>query len=221
MNSETDTPKPQNEAGLPVVPCSACGGSGEQVTPYHPIDGVCHKCRGSGKNADPPSSNSSNVLCPHCGCLSHHAPYAMAPQLQECNKCGGQWPAPFILTDLSAGAVPPGPAHLTVTHTHEHKSLRIGDVVIMRETPRMDNVVIRISDMTIHDIIGQGGQYIHLLPIEVGTPVARRPPRRSRRAELPHRAPRVTRVERWRLVCVDVIMHVSPAIATSFAGSRA
>ena len=30
-------------------------------------------------------------------------------------------------------------------------------------------------------------------PIEVGTPVARRPPRRSRRAELPHRAPRWTR----------------------------
>ncbi len=29
------------------------------------------------------------------------------------------------------------------------------------------------------------------LAIEVGTPVARRPPRRSRRAELPHRAPRM------------------------------
>ena len=33
------------------------------------------------------------------------------------------------------------------------------------------------------------------LPIEVGTPVARRAPRRSRRAELPHRAPRWTRSE--------------------------
>ena len=32
-----------------------------------------------------------------------------------------------------------------------------------------------------------------VLQIEVGTPVARRPPRRSRRAELPHRAPRWTR----------------------------
>jgi hypothetical protein len=31
------------------------------------------------------------------------------------------------------------------------------------------------------------------LAIEVGTPIARRPPRRSRRAELPHRAPRRTR----------------------------
>ena len=33
--------------------------------------------------------------------------------------------------------------------------------------------------------------YMEILRIEVGTPVTRRPPRRSRRAELPHRAPRM------------------------------
>ena len=37
--------------------------------------------------------------------------------------------------------------------------------------------------------------------IKVGTPVARRPPRRSRRAELPHRAPLMdAQVERWTWV---------------------
>jgi hypothetical protein len=48
-----------------------------------------------------------------------------------------------------------------------------------------------------------------VLQIEVGRPVARRPPRRSRRAELPHRAPRMDAqpVRRRSLVLVFVSDH--------------
>ena len=65
---------------------------------------------------------------------------------------------------LNAGSVAAGPDRYTVTHTHDHKTLKTGDVVVMGETPRMENVLIRVEDMTVHGICGDADQYVHLEP---------------------------------------------------------
>lgn len=64
----------------------------------------------------------------------------------------------------SAGSIEPSPKRWRVVETHDHKTLRLGDVVIMAEIPLPDlsNILIREADMTLHWLRGDYEQYVHL-----------------------------------------------------------
>lgn len=64
--------------------------------------------------------------------------------------------------DISAGNVSPSTRRYEVTYPHDHKTLKIGDVVVMAETPKLENVLIRLTDMTLHRICDDSEQYVHL-----------------------------------------------------------
>lgn len=69
------------------------------------------------------------------------------------------------MTELCANNVAPSKIQYAVTFTHGHKNLCVGDVVMLVETPKFNNVLLRLSDNTLHDLQGQSEQYVHLKPI--------------------------------------------------------
>lgn len=76
-------------------------------------------------------------------------------------------PTPVACSDwLDAGSVAPSCKRYVVTWPHGHKHLKGGDVVVMVETPRLDNCLLRESDMTLHHLQGQSDQYIHLAEVK-------------------------------------------------------
>lgn len=42
----------------------------------------------------------------------------------------------------------------------DHKTLKVGDVVVMRQTPRNDNVFVRLSDLSVHSISDKLDGYV-------------------------------------------------------------
>ena len=68
---------------------------------------------------------------------------------------------------LDAGSVSPSPKRYKVTWPHDHKNLKIGDIVVLVETPRLDIWLLRESDMTLHPTKCQFDQYVHLMDAEV------------------------------------------------------
>ncbi len=79
-----------------------------------------------------------------------------------------------------AGRVAAGPDIYRVTYVHGHKTLSVGDVVVMTETPPdmdgrypgmcMINVIYRMLDSTLHRIADEHGQYVHLQQVRVREP---------------------------------------------------
>jgi hypothetical protein len=67
---------------------------------------------------------------------------------------------------LDAGSVCGSSKRYVVTWPHEHKTLKLGDVVVMVVTPRNDNLLLREIDMTLHGIKDEYDQYIHLAEVE-------------------------------------------------------
>lgn len=65
---------------------------------------------------------------------------------------------------LSAGSVAASSRRYVVICTHRHLGLKIGDIVVMLETPRprFDNYLLRVSDMTLHSLEDESDQYVHL-----------------------------------------------------------
>ena len=63
---------------------------------------------------------------------------------------------------LDAGSVTASDIRYVVTIPHNHKTLKSGDVVVMTETPMRHNLLIRISDMTLHRLTDEYDQYVHL-----------------------------------------------------------
>lgn len=70
---------------------------------------------------------------------------------------------------LDAGAVAPSMKRYRITWPHEHKTLRVGDVVEMIETPLREHMLLRFPDMTEHRLQDDSGQYVHLIDC-MGTP---------------------------------------------------
>lgn len=66
--------------------------------------------------------------------------------------------------DINAMDVCPGPEQYVVTYAQKHKTLRVGDVVKMLETPSFCNVLIRVVDWTLHDLQDNDSQYVLLRP---------------------------------------------------------
>jgi NADH:ubiquinone oxidoreductase subunit E len=63
---------------------------------------------------------------------------------------------------LDAGGVAPSDRKYVVTHPHAHKTLKTGDVVVMVCTPKYCNLLLRIEDMTLHDLEDEHDQYVHM-----------------------------------------------------------
>lgn len=64
--------------------------------------------------------------------------------------------------DVHAGEVPCGPALYEVIDAHEHKTLKVGDLVRMVEDPHYNNWLLR-TDNTLHALQnGQGDLYVWL-----------------------------------------------------------
>lgn len=61
-----------------------------------------------------------------------------------------------------AGMVAPSNQKYTVVCAHAHKTLKEGDEVLMVVTPSYSNLLLRLSDMTLHDLEGGCDQYVHL-----------------------------------------------------------
>jgi hypothetical protein len=57
----------------------------------------------------------------------------------------------------SAAHIAPSEIVYEVVRCEGHKTLVEGDLVIMRETPNLDNVFLRTSDLTIHAIATECG----------------------------------------------------------------
>ena len=65
----------------------------------------------------------------------------------------------------SAGEVAPSKLRYRVVEAHDHKTLQVGDIVVMLETPKFDNVLLRKVDMTLHVLTDANDQYVRLSPI--------------------------------------------------------
>ena len=73
------------------------------------------------------------------------------------------------MNDLDAGGVEPSTRRYVVTHPHDHLTLKSRDVVVMVCTPKFENLLLRIEDMTLHALEGKHEQYVHLAEaIQVG-----------------------------------------------------
>jgi len=63
---------------------------------------------------------------------------------------------------IDAGNVAPSSKRYRVSWAHKHKTLSMGDIVIMAVTPRQDNFLLRLSDFTLHWLSDDSDQYVHL-----------------------------------------------------------
>lgn len=67
------------------------------------------------------------------------------------------------ILSMSAGKIAPSTSQYLVTEIHDHKTLAVGDVVVMSEhTKTLHNLLVRLSDFSIHEITDEAGQYVHL-----------------------------------------------------------
>lgn len=64
---------------------------------------------------------------------------------------------------LDAGSVAPSTKRYRINWPHNHKTLRAGDVVVMTQTPRLENMLLRESDMTLHVLQDDSDQYVHMV----------------------------------------------------------
>jgi len=64
--------------------------------------------------------------------------------------------------DLSAGDVEPSTIEYTVVNLHAHRSLRLGDVVMVIKDPTCRNWLFRGADTTLHRMADEHDQYVHL-----------------------------------------------------------
>jgi hypothetical protein len=69
----------------------------------------------------------------------------------------------FFARQLSAGEVEPSPRRYAVAYLHAHETLAVGDIVVVSVNTKSENVLIRLSDMTLHEISDKNEQYVHLV----------------------------------------------------------
>jgi hypothetical protein len=78
--------------------------------------------------------------------------------IYERGECGQE-----AQKETDAGNVPPSPKKFIVTGIHDHKTLKLGDVVLVVKAPNMENLLFRFSDCTLHDTQDKHDQYVHLI----------------------------------------------------------
>lgn len=83
------------------------------------------------------------------------------------NKTPAESSAPALSgvagSEIDAGQVAPSQIRYLVKYAHAHKTLKVGDVVVMTETPTMENLLLREADMTLHRLQDGSDQYVHLV----------------------------------------------------------
>ena len=83
----------------------------------------------------------------------------MSQETSNVEAGGGFAAAPW----LDAGSVAPSMKRYRIIWPHNHKTLRAGDVVVMTETPRLENMLLREPDMTLHVLQDDSDQYVHMV----------------------------------------------------------
>lgn len=68
--------------------------------------------------------------------------------------------------EYDAGHIEPSTKVYIVTLVHYDHTLKIGDRVVMTETPMRFNYLLRLSDMTLHCLQDSSEQYVHLMEYE-------------------------------------------------------
>jgi len=63
---------------------------------------------------------------------------------------------------LDAGDVEPSQKKYRITYPHDVRSLKTDDVVQMVVTPHGSNYLLRVTDMSLHNIKDDSSQYVHL-----------------------------------------------------------
>lgn len=66
------------------------------------------------------------------------------------------------MEQLDAGSITASPKRYIVTFAHNHKTLVVGDVVVLVESSRLNFFLLRVIDMTLHALKDDNGQYVHL-----------------------------------------------------------
>jgi hypothetical protein len=63
-----------------------------------------------------------------------------------------------------AGELAPSKKRYVIEDAHDHPTLKDGQVVVLVEGPKLENMLIRVSDMTAHHLWDRCQQYVHLRP---------------------------------------------------------
>lgn len=67
---------------------------------------------------------------------------------------------------MHAGSISPSSNKYLVSDPHDHRSLKHGDIVVLSESPGRHNLIIRLSDMSLHQLKDEYDQYVHLEPFK-------------------------------------------------------
>jgi sporulation protein YlmC with PRC-barrel domain len=68
---------------------------------------------------------------------------------------------------IDSGQLVPSPKQYKVINSNGHRTLNVGDIVVATETPNLSNMyLIRVSDMTLHDMENPYDDYIYLESID-------------------------------------------------------
>lgn len=75
----------------------------------------------------------------------------------------------FLTTiGLDAGYVTPSTKRYRITWPHSHKTLKTDDVVVMTQSPEYGYLLFRESDMTLHYLQDDIGQFVHMIEVTNG-----------------------------------------------------
>lgn len=88
---------------------------------------------------------------------------ACLPNKDSAVELAGSGPLCVASAWLGAGTVAPSMKRYRIIWPHGHKTLRVGDVVVMTESPSCDNMLLREPDMTLHRLQDDDGQYVHMV----------------------------------------------------------
>lgn len=126
---------------------------------------VCPKC---GAEAREPYTNGAHRRW-KCGSEKPHTTADEKSQFYQSLDCREKEDSiaciPMIGT-LSAGSVEPSHKRYRVTGPPEHKTLNAGDVVVMTQTPTLQNMLVRESDLTLHHLTDEYDQNVHLVEVK-------------------------------------------------------
>lgn len=69
---------------------------------------------------------------------------------------------------VSAGNIAPSNTVYEVVRAEGHKTLKVGDKVLMREAPGYDNIFVRVGDTSLHTLGSDAGYVLCLAEPRIG-----------------------------------------------------
>ena len=71
-----------------------------------------------------------------------------------------------MMDQISVGNIAPSMQELVVVFVHQHKTLKLRDIVVMIEAPDSKNWLLRPYDMTLHELWDDSEQYVHVVVVD-------------------------------------------------------